>query len=226
MCEDKEIPMRNRRKFLSELALGAASAGGLALTSYAFASTNELFAASASTVSEDPERWLTGLKGKHRQVVDAYTANQGFPLAFAHTFLATQSKTTAGAVVVLRHFAMPIALDHSMWEKYKIGDALDITDPATGKHAVRNPFYHPPAGVLLVDDMSVDRLQTRGVIFGACGVALAVLSGKLAGNAGVSADAAREEWTHNLIAGIPVLPSGTWGVNRAQEAGCTYITGG
>jgi hypothetical protein len=29
-----------------------------------------------------------------------------------------------------------------------------------------------------------------------------------------------------LIPGVTVIPSGTWGVNRAQEAGCTYCAGG
>ena len=29
----------------------------------------------------------------------------------------------------------------------------------------------------------------------------------------------------NVIAGITVIPSGTWGLNRAQEHGCTYCAG-
>jgi hypothetical protein len=29
-----------------------------------------------------------------------------------------------------------------------------------------------------------------------------------------------------LVPGVTILPSGTWGVNRAQEAGCTYCSGG
>jgi hypothetical protein len=28
------------------------------------------------------------------------------------------------------------------------------------------------------------------------------------------------------VPGITIVPSGTWGVNRAQEAGCTYCAGG
>ena len=57
-------------------------------------------------------------------------------------------------------------------------------------------------------------------------MALKLLSGKLAGNAGVSAEEAAKEWTANVIAGITVIPSGTWGLNRAQEHGCTYCAGG
>ena len=63
------------------------------------------------------------LKGRHRQLVDAYAINKGAPLAFAHTFLATSEPPTANvvaatAVVVLRHDAFPLALGDEMWRKY------------------------------------------------------------------------------------------------------------
>jgi hypothetical protein len=48
----------------------------------------------------------------------------------------------------------------------------------------------------------------------------------LAPNAGMSAEEAAKEWAANVIPGITVIPSGTWGVNRAQEHGCTYCAGG
>ena len=172
----------------------------------------------------DGPNWPGALKGRHRQVVDAYEPNAGFPLAFAHTFLAPNESATA--VIILRHGAFPIALNNAMWAKYKIGEALKIMDPETKAPAVKNPFFHPKPGVLIVDDMAVDRLLARGVVFGACNVALQVQSKMLAGNAGVSADDAAKEWAANVIPGITIIPSGTWGVNRAQEAGCTYCAGG
>jgi intracellular sulfur oxidation DsrE/DsrF family protein len=57
-------------------------------------------------------------------------------------------------------------------------------------------------------------------------MALQGQSAKLAGNAGVSAEAAAKEWAANVVPGITIIPSGVWGVNRAQEAGCTYCSGG
>jgi hypothetical protein len=36
--------------------------------------------------------------------------------------------------------------------------------------------------------------------------------------AGVSADEAAKEWAANVVPGITIIPSGTWGVNRAQKA--------
>ena len=215
----------DRRAFLGRLAAGAAGAG--ILGSAGALAVPEALGALTTAPDPDPEHWLDKLTGKHRQMVDAYTPNEGFPLAFVHTFLATQpAGQTAGAVIVMRHFAMPFSLNHAVWAKYKIGQALKVTDPETKQIAVKNPFFHPKPGVLLVDDMSVDRLLARGVIVGACNVALHVLSGMFAGNAGVNKDAAAAEWTAGIIPGITVIPSGTWGVNRAQEKGCTYCAGG
>ena len=174
--------------------------------------------------ADDGPNWPGALQGHHRQVVDAYEANAGFPLAFAYTFLVTNESATA--VVVLRHEAFPIALGSAMWEKYKIGESFKIVDPETNAPATKNPFLRPKAGVLLVDDIAVDRLLARGVVFGGCHVALRVQSKMLAGNAGVSAEEAAKEWAANVISGITIIPSGTWGVNRAQEAGCTYCAGG
>ena len=174
--------------------------------------------------ADDGPNWPGALQGRHRQVVDAYEANAGFPLAFAYTFLVPNKSATA--VVVLRHGAFPIALGNAMWEKYKIGAALKIIDPETQAPAIKNPFLHPKPGVLLVDDFALDRLLARGVVFGACNIALHVQSKMLAGNASVSAEEAAKEWTANVVPGITIIPSGTWGVNRAQEAGCTYCAGG
>jgi intracellular sulfur oxidation DsrE/DsrF family protein len=172
----------------------------------------------------DGPDWPGALRGRYRQVVDAYEVNAGFPLTFAYTFLAPNESATA--VVVLRHGAFPIALDHAMWAKYKIGEAFKIIDPETKAPAVKNPFLRPKPGVLLVEDMALDRLLGKGVVFGACNIALQIQSKMLAGNAGVSAEDAAKEWAANVVPGVTVVPSGTWGVNRAQVAGCSYCAGG
>ena len=210
------IDIPPRRSFLGRVG-GAAVLGLTGLLS------RPALAQTPAAPSDGPN-WPGTLSGRHRQVVDAYEANSGFPLAFAYTFLFPNE--SASAVVILRHGAFPIALGDAMWEKYKIGDAFKIIDPETKAPARKNPFLRPKAGVLLLDDMALDRLLARGVVFGACNMALMVQSKMLAGNAGVSADEAAKEWAANIVPGITVIPSGTWGINRAQEAGCSYCAGG
>ena len=207
-----------RRAFLGTLATTAAVLGsGLAVPS----------SLEAMPAPDGSDTWLNGLKGTYKQVFDVYKPDEGYGLAYAHTFLATQGpKPDAGAVVVLRHAGFPLALGDAVWKKYGIGKALGVVDPETKAPAVRNPFLKPKPGVLLADDMAIDRLLARGVIFGACNVALNVLSGRFAAGAGVTAAEALKEWTAGIIPGITVIPSGVWGVNRAQVKGCTYCAAG
>jgi hypothetical protein len=168
--------------------------------------------------------WPGALKGRYRQVFDIYDMNEGFPLGFAHNFLAPNESATA--VLIFRHKGLPYALASAMWEKYKIGESFNIVDPETKANAVKNPYFQPKPGVLRNNEMALDRLLAKGTVMGVCGVALRGQSGRLAAKAGVTAEEALKEWTANLIPSVTVIPSGTWGVNRAQEAGCTYCAGG
>ena len=124
--------------------------------------------------------------------------------------------------MVFRHNGTPYALGSVVWQKYKVGEAFNILDPETKAPAVKHPWFEPKAGVLTNPDAALDRLIARGTVLGVCAVSLRGQARRLAANAGVSAEEAIKEWTANLIPGTTVIPSGTWGVNRAQEAGCTY----
>ena len=221
-----ESDNEGRRAFLGKIAVGAATgAAGLSLAS--MVDPWPLWAQARAAGAPDGEHWLDNLKGQHKHLVDAYMPNETFPFAFVFSFQAVQPPPAQiGTVMVLRHFAMPFALNDAMWAKYKIGEGIKFTDPTTKAHAVRNVMYKPKAGTLPIDDMAIDKLMAKGTIFGACNVALQFLSGEFAANAKVSKEAAAKEWAANLVPGIPLIPSGTWGVNRAQEKGCTYCTGG
>jgi hypothetical protein len=73
----------------------------------------------------------------------------------------------------------------AVWGKYKIGEWLKVTDPETGKPAVRNIFYaskHPVNAAAFAkdpddldsayQDTAVQTLQARGVQFLSCHTAL------------------------------------------------------
>jgi hypothetical protein len=178
----------------------------------------------AQTEQSDGPDWPGPLKGRHRQVFDVYDINDGFPLGFANNFITPNASATA--VLIFRHKGLPYALGSAMWEKYKIGESFKIVDPETKAPAVKNPWFQPKPGVLQNSENALDRLLAKGTVMGACGVALRGQSRRLASNAGVTPEEALKEWTANLLPGVTVLPSGTWGVNRAQEAGCSYCAGG
>ena len=202
-----------RRSFFGIAAMSALGLFGFATTT-----------ARAQPAPSDGPDWPGTLKGRHKQLFDVYTINAGFPLGFVNNFLTPNESATA--VMIFRHQGLPYALSSAIWAKYKVGETFKIIDPETKAPAVKNPWFEPKPGVLQNNDMALDRLLAKGTVMGACGVALRGQSGRLAGNAGVTAEEALKEFTANLIPGVTVLPSGTWGVNRAQEAGCTYCAGG
>ncbi len=214
MTDLKQTLVTARRGFFTRIA------GVMALGAAAFVPT----ASTAETDAEDGPDWPGKLSGRHKQVVDAYEINEGFPLAFVLNFL--EPNKSATGVIILRHEAFPLALNHAMWEKYKIGEAEKINDPETKAAAVKNPYFEPKPGVLRNDKTAIDKLLARGTVFGACNLALRGHARRLAKNAGVTADEAAKEFAANIIPGITVIPSGVWGVNRAQEAGCSYCSGG
>jgi hypothetical protein len=181
--------------------------------------------ARAQAAASDGPNWPGTLKGRHKQVFDIYTINDGFPLGFTNNYL-TPNGESATAVLIFRHQGIPYALNSAMWAKYKVGESFNIIDPETKAAAVKNPWYQPKPGVLGNPEAALDRLAAKGSVMGACAVALRGQSRRLAEKAGVTPDEAFKEWTANLIPGVTVIPSGTWGVNRAQEAGCTYCAGG
>ncbi len=200
-------------------------AGAVALGVAGFASSASR--AQSSPAAGDGPDWPGALKGRHRQVFDAYAISRGGPLAYAHTFVATTPGAGgASAVLILRDAALVIAMNDAIWDKYQIGAAYGIIDPETKANALKNPFLHPKPGVLRNDDSAIDRLIADGVITGACNVALHGHAKFLGGKIGIGADDAAKEWAANVIPGITILPSGVWGTNRAQEAGCTYCAGG
>ena len=75
--------------------------------------------------------------------------------------------------------------DDYVWEKYQIGEWLHVTDTATAKPALKNPFYSSKINLTqessntnpddlgsLYQDTSMQALQSRGVQFLSCHTAL------------------------------------------------------
>jgi hypothetical protein len=223
----------DRRDFLGQVTMGA-----MTIAAASISATVPVAAHASPAPARTPvvggapfsDAWLSKLNGKHRQFFDAVEPNDGFALVFAMNFLNLNHDTYAltdqqlTAVVGLRHLAMPMALSDAMWARYKLGDTFKVMDPATKAPAVRNPFLH--ADGVAFPGATIPALVGRGVIFTVCNVALTLISGKVSGNANVSADVAKQEWTAGLVPGMTLVPVGVMAVNLAQEHGCTYCYGG
>ena len=219
----------NRRAFLGTLATSSATLAivGAGLPATAAAAPSD----SSESANGFSEAWLGKLTGKHKQFFDATSTNQ-FALVFAMNFLNSYNDAyripdaNLSAVVGLRHFAIGAALNDDIWSRYKVAEFVQAMDPATKTPYTRNFLNRPHDGDMMFPNASVDKLVARGVQFTCCNVALGVVSGLLSKNAGVTPEVARAEWTAGLLPGVTLVPSGVLAVNRAQEKGCTYCSGG
>lgn len=208
MPEQKTAELAHRRGFFGRFA----GLSALGLFSVAAATS-----ARAQTAVAGDE-WPGTLPGRHKQLFDVFGINDGFPLGFTNNFITPNMSATA--IMIFRHQGTPYAFNHSIWAKYKMGETFKIIDPETKAPAVKNPWLESKL------PQTLDKLAARGVIMAVCNVATRGQSGRLAMNAGVSAEDAYKEFTANMVPGVKLVPSGTWAVNRAQEAGCTYCAGG
>jgi len=211
----------NRRGFLSFTA--AAATIGLAA------------AAPAAKAAQGPStaftQWLDSVQGTHKVVLDVREPGGGMANAWAWVYLFTGPKayemaeSDMGVAMVLRHNAIPLALNDSPWQKYKLGEFFKIDDPATGKPAVRNPFYATMSEPLL-PDMALQKLIERGVKVVACDMAIFFYSGLVAKAAGAKHEDVMADWNANVLPGIAHAPSGVVACQGLGERGCSYIYAG
>jgi hypothetical protein len=213
-----------RRGFLGGVIAGA---GALLVARWSTASAEVESLAETSVAGDE---WVAKIKGKYKQVFDVTGANNTFASAYPLNFINSTkdaTKTTDAditAVVVFRHFAMPMTLNDAVWAKYHLGEIVDVKDPKTNAPALRNIFHD---NVPLYPGMTLEKIMSqRGVIVTACNLALSVLSGMAAPKANVTPEQAKKDFVAGMIPGVNLAASGVYAVNRAQQAGCTYCFAG
>src|SRR5690606_8877778 len=146
---NNSLQSKSRRRFVAKLATGA-TAGFTSI--YAF--QNQVTGATVKNnvkASADAESWFKKAKGSHRIVYDASEPHGGMPIIWSWVFYLTNNETGVAdndmtAMVVLRHNAIPFALEDRLWKKYNLGELFKITDNSTKNPAIRNPYYTPQPG--------------------------------------------------------------------------------
>ena len=142
--------------------------------------------------------------------------------------------------VALHGPANMLNYDDYVWEKYQIGEWLKVTDPATGKPAVKNLFYarrigskqtpaakNPDDQDSIYQDTSMQALQSRGAQFLSCQTALEEQVRVLISRNKLSQppeDIAKDMLAHT-VPGILVVASMVAAIALLQAEGhYTYIT--
>jgi intracellular sulfur oxidation DsrE/DsrF family protein len=219
----------DRRAFLSGVAIAAAGVGLAQISANGEAAEP---AGATPTGGTDFQAWLGSIKGKHRQVYDMPEPNNGMGLIWSHIFLLTGAQgygvpeSDLTAVVVMRHNAIPIAMNDTQWAKYKLGEVFKINDPGTKAPALRNPFNNVKPGDLPLPEAALDKLVPRGVKFAVCDIALTLYSAMVAKQMGLEPAAVKKDWAGAVLPGVQLAPSGVVALNGAQAHGCSYVFAG
>lgn len=220
-----------RRRFLTTLAGGTA-----ALAASGFGA-GELLAQGGGFPTYPPPQggwdvsWADKIqKAKHKAVFDCAGVDDGLALTNAATYMAgwkdvyNTTDADLGVVVVIRHKAIQMVLNDSIWERWKVGEQLGIKDG--GQTATRNTFAGRPSsegGAGRGAGGTIIGLIERGAVVLCCNLALMRSAGQFATAMGIPVDEARKLFIDSLVPGVIRQTNGIFAVTRAQEAGAVQV---
>jgi len=205
----------NRRAVLA--ALGAAATAGVLGTSRAEAQAPPASGAAFTPALHEADAWMSGMRGKHRVVLDVATAeHMPDAIRFAGNIF-TAHRTAYGVdeadvamIICLRHGATAYGYGDGIWSRFgKVIDAKAVPPP-TG-----NPYNSG-------DRMQLADLAKRGVQYMVCGTASRGLASRIAGQGG-DVDAVLKEMSAHLIPSARIIAAGVAGVMHAQERGFSLL---
>lgn len=169
--------------------------------------------------------WLDQLTGQHKQVFDFSNLDIGL-LVVKNWYDAWETvyrlrHPEVNAVIGIGGHGFPVNASDELYRKFPIGEQWKVTDPETGKPALRNIFLDggkaPPfAGA------GVRPLQARGAIFWMCNNALAGIASQLAAAVSRPQPEVYQDLRAGLNPGVIVVPAHTMLIGICQERGCSY----
>jgi hypothetical protein len=181
--------------------------------------------------------WFNKLKARHKAVFEQSELDYGSAVSMAQRWIIGMRDAgvaKAGdfqAVLVLRHNAVPMLVNNSIWEKYGVGEALKYKTfgetieklnpiaaarpPAAGRPVPPNDPMRPQG--------NIPWFAANGHITLGCNVAFNGFVYQTATRVKADRAALMEEFKANLLPGVILQPNGIYATLRAQEAGCAYI---
>lgn len=175
--------------------------------------------------------WVDRVTGPHKAVIDSPEVSEGMAL-YRAVMLRDQYRDVYGTfpdqfstVLVLRHNAIDLVMDHEHWQRFGLGEKHGFKD-RSGNFIERNPIgpaapdARPGAAKYTLPGFIAD-----GGIVLACELAFGFVVGNYRSE-GVEREAARAEALRHLLPGVILQPSGFFAVVRAQQAGCALFCNG
>jgi hypothetical protein len=213
---------------VASLAAIAATAAVTARVAALYAKPTATSATHSSGV-EPSNRWLDGLKARHKQFFDTPAPNGGVPLVHVMNYYDTYNQAfgvkdnDVDAVLTFYGATTFYGLNDAAWAKYRLGEFLETNEPTTGKPATANPWRASQVVLgLTLPQASLESLHKRGATLILCNNALTIFSGLLAQKRGLDAKVVYEDLKANILPGVDLVPGMVVAVEQAQRAGLSY----
>jgi hypothetical protein len=215
----------DRRNFLGSIA--ALGAGGIVLPSALGAAAPEPVQGTTWDMS-----WRDRIKGDFRAVFDSPEINEGVGLWRAADWKRTvrqvygDAAQDISAVLVIRHSAIPMIMNHAFWDRHGIGEEEKIKAPRSEEFVSWNPWLtraDAAAGGGGRGMATLDGFVADGGIILACNYAFGFMVSKEAEKAGVQSREARPATLEFVIPGVILQPNGFFAAIEAQRSGCGFF---
>ncbi len=240
----------NRRHFLKRLTasslafaavpsvLSATGRGSLQSQSLQFdeplelSPLHELHALQQQEKIEFDTGWTGKLAGKYRAVFDTPSINDGSGVWRAGMWVGhyrdvLKAETSdINPVIVIRHAAIPLIMNHEFWDRYDIAKENKVRDPITDKRTKRNPVLMTveedklPASFA---SLTLHKQIEGGAIVLGCNAAFGGMVAMVAKKEKLKFPEARARALTMVVPGVILQPNGIFGVTLAQHHGCVFV---
>ncbi len=174
--------------------------------------------------------WCDRVTGQVRAVFDSPDPAEGSALFRAQLWRDEQKEvygtepTQTNAIVVIRHEAIPLAMNDAFWARFEVGKELKLKDAKGKKWATANPIATTAPGMpARYASYNAPAFLASGGIILACNLAFGGMVQKFRDKDKLNAADARKQAIDHLLPGVILQPSGIFAVLRAQQAGCSYV---
>lgn len=187
---------------------------------------------------QDPDGWIAGLTGAHKQFFDAPLHNNGIPLLLTYNFLNTYARAYGAKpgevnAVISAYGApglaatIPMAWNDAMWAKYRISELIGLKG-ADGGPLTRNVLYEPKAGDPVLYNgtaahAGLKNIMAMGTTVLMCNNSLIGWSRYMEGQGRGAAAGIEADIRANLVPGVITVPAMVIAINKGQKAGLSYI---
>lgn len=235
----------DRRHFLKRLTVSGIALGTMPAALHAHGSPDRDVSSTNDTVADWREQltntgaqpqfdvtWAQRLTGKHKAVFDVPEINGGAGVWRAgmwrdhcRDLLQAQPSDLSG-VIVIRHAAIPLIMNHEFWDTYDIAKSRKVTHPITEAKTRRNPVLMTAEEDKLPPNFAAyaldKQMAARAVVIG-CNMAFAQLVSIVRKHDKLDAAEARTKAVSMITPGVILQPNGIFGVTLSQEMGCGFV---